>query len=206
MQKPTDKNSIDWTEVHRRIGRLQQSINGNWQPDAEHIQTILHERARDLAAPLESESAAQQFVELIEFSLARERYGIASAFVREVYPLTHLTPVPCTPDFVLGIINVRGEIISVIDIRKFFALPAAGLTDLNKVIILHNSKMIFGVLADFIVDVRAIALTAIQPASNIGGIRADYLAGVTAEGMAVIDTEKLLADKNIVIDENVAMT
>lgn len=203
MPKLTDKNPIDWTEVHRRVDRLQQSITVNWQPDADHIQTILQERARALATPLASDAAAPQLLELIEFSLARERYGIASAFVREVCPLTQLTPVPCTPDFVLGIINVRGEIISVIDIRKFFALPAAGLTDLNKVIIVHSDKMIFGVLADFIVDVRDIPLATIQPSSNIGGIRAEYLIGVTPEGVAVIDTEKLLTDKNIVVDENV---
>lgn len=203
MKKIAEKKSVDWKEIHKRLDRLQRSIDGNWQPDPDHVQHTLHERARNLATPQHEDSAPEQTLELIEFSLARERYGIASAFVREVCQLTHLTPVPCTPDFVAGIVNVRGEVISVIDIRKFFSLPEMGITDLNKVIILHSEKMIFGVLADFIVEVHAIELAAIQPSANISGIRAEYLQGVTPEGLAVIDVEKLLTDKNIVVDKSI---
>lgn len=203
MKKLPEEKIIDWAAIHNRLDRLQRSIDGNWQPAPDHIQNILHERACNLATPLDEDSAPQQALELIEFSLARARYGIASAFVREVCHLTQLTPVPCTPDFVAGIINVRGEVISVIDIRRFFSLPEIGITDLNKVIILHREKMIFGVLADFIVEVRPIELSAIQLSTNISGIRAEYLLGVTPEGLAVIDAEKLLTDKNIVVDKSI---
>ena len=92
-------------------------------------------------------------MEIVEFLLARERYGIEASYVREVYPLNDLTPVPCVPPFVLGIINVRGQIISVIDIKKFFDLPEKGLGDLNKVIIIESDDMEFGILADEIVGI-----------------------------------------------------
>lgn len=195
--------AIDWTDINRRLDHLRLAIEGDWRPQPERVQEILRERARALAQPTHVDSAPQQQLELLEFSLAHERYGIASACVREVYPLTDFTPVPCTPPFVLGIVNVRGEIVSVIDIRKFFGLPTSGITDLNKVIIIHNDAMLFGIVVDSILDVCRIALADLLPAANISGIGASYLLGVTPERMAVIDVEKLLDDKKIIVDEEV---
>jgi len=124
--------------------------------------------------------------------------------VREVYPLKELTPLPCTPPFVAGIVNVRGQVISVIDIKKFFDLPERGLTDLNKVIILSDGVMEFGILADAVVDVRNIPLEKIQSGlPTLTGIREDYLRGVTAERLVILDAEKLLTDGNIVVHEEV---
>ncbi|HEY3699514.1 MAG TPA: chemotaxis protein CheW [Spongiibacteraceae bacterium] len=197
------RQAIDWADINRRLEHLRLAIEGDWRPQPERVQEILRERARALALPTHVESAPQQQLELLEFSLAREHYGIASACVREVYPLTDFTSVPCTPPFVLGIVNVRGEIVSVIDIRKFFGLPTSGITDLNKVIIIHNDAMLFGIVVDSILDVRHIAVADLLPAANISGMRASYLLGVTPERMAVIDVEKLLGDKKIVVDEEV---
>lgn len=198
------RTPIDWSDIHRRLERAQRAVEGGWRPAPDLEQEILRERARDLARPVHVEEEARQQLELVEFMLAHERYGIASAYVREVYPLTDFTPVPCTPPFVLGIVNVRGEIVSVIDIRKFFELPPCGLTDLNKIIIVHAGEMLFGILVDSIVEVRDVAVADILPAGSISGVRAAYLLGVTPERMAVIDIEKLLSDDSIVVDEEVA--
>ena len=105
---------------------------------------LLKARARKLAQDNEKEKPAGESIEVVEFLLAYETYGIESSYVREICPLKDLTPVPCTPPFVLGIINVRGEIVSVIDMKKFFDLPEKGLTDLNKVLVLKNDRMEFG--------------------------------------------------------------
>jgi purine-binding chemotaxis protein CheW len=116
--------------------------------------------------------------------------------------LRELTPVPCTPPFVLGIINVRGEIVSVIDMKKFFDLPERGLTDMNKVIIVHDDKMEFGILADAILGVRSILREDIQPSlPTLTGIRAEYLQGMTKEPLVVLDTEKILSAKNLVVHD-----
>ncbi|HMF47507.1 MAG TPA: chemotaxis protein CheW, partial [Candidatus Saccharimonadales bacterium] len=109
---------------------------------------LLKARARELARDDAKEKTAGESIEVVEFLLAYETYGIESAYVREICPLKDLTPVPCTPRFVLGIINVRGQIVSVIDMKKFFDLPDQGLTDLNKVLVLRNDRMEFGLLAD----------------------------------------------------------
>jgi len=110
--------------------------------------SILKARARALAKEPEQAVAARSFIEITEFRLASETYGIESSFVREVYPLKDFTPLPGVPPFVLGIVNVHGQILSVVDLKKFFNLPDKGLGELNKVIILHNGRMEFGILAD----------------------------------------------------------
>lgn len=165
---------------------------------------ILLARARILAEPPEQE-ADTEYIEVVAFLLAYETYGIETAYVREVYPLRDLTPLPCTPPFIAGIVNVRGQVMSVIDIKKLFGLPAKGLTDLNKVVIIADGDMEFGILADAILDVRNIPLEEIQLGlPTLTGVREDYLKGVTAERLVVLDAGKLLHSSNIVVHEEVA--
>jgi purine-binding chemotaxis protein CheW len=165
-------------------------------------QQLLKARARELARNGEKEKPVGESIEVVEFLLAYEKYGIESSYVREIYPLRELTPVPCTPPFVPGIINVRGEIVSVIDMKKFFDLPERGLTDMNKVIIVHDDKMEFGILADAILGVRSILREDIQPSlPTLTGIRAEYLQGMTKEPLVVLDTAKILSAKNLVVHD-----
>ena len=101
---------------------------------------ILRDRARKYSTA-NVETAHVDAFEAVEFVLAHENYAVASEYISEIYPMTEMTPVPCTPNFVLGIINLRGHILSVIDVKKFFNLPEKGLTDLNKVIVLRSDTM-----------------------------------------------------------------
>jgi len=199
------KKSIDWREIERRMGAMRVAIEHAWTPAPEEAKRILKARAQALAREPEPAEAADAHIEIVEFILAYERYAVETHYVREVYPLENLTPLPCTPGFVLGIVNVRGEILSVIDIKKFFDLPEKGLTDLNKVIVLQAGNMLFGILADAIVGVRHIPLTDIQPSlPTLTGVREEYLKGVTPERLVVLDAEKLLTDEGIVVQEQVA--
>ncbi|HWB58754.1 MAG TPA: chemotaxis protein CheW, partial [Chthoniobacteraceae bacterium] len=100
--------------------------------------------------------------------------------------------------FIAGIINVRGQIVSVVDLKKFFDLPDKGLTDLNKVIILHDGRTEFGVLADSLHAVRHMPASALQPSlPTLTGVRTRYLKGITSERLVVLDAAKLLADPRI---------
>jgi purine-binding chemotaxis protein CheW len=165
---------------------------------------ILRERARQLAQPPEEETSAA-VIEVVMLLLAYETYAIETAYVREVYPLKDLTLLPCTPAFVAGIVNVRGQVMSVIDLKQLFELPVKGLTDLNKIVILSDGMMEFGILADAILGVQNIPLHEIEPVlPTLTGVREDYLKGITAEGVVVLDAAKLLHSDNIVIHEEVA--
>lgn len=203
--------TIDWNEIHGRLKAVHALIGKGFSPGPEEKKKVLRARAELLAKEPE-EREAGECIEVVEFLLAQEHYGIETRYVREVYPLRDYTPVPCTPSFVLGLINVRGQIISVIDIKKFFDMSEKGLSDLNKVIILRSDEpglskaggMEFGVLADAILGVRNIAVSEIQSSlPTLTGIREEFLRGVTGERTVVLDAEKLLADKNIIVHEEV---
>jgi purine-binding chemotaxis protein CheW len=164
---------------------------------------LLRERAQILARePAAPESGER--LEVVEFLLGHEHYGIETSFVREVHPLREMTPLPCTPSFVLGIINLRGEILSVVDIRKFFDIEPQGLVELNKVIVLRCATMEFGILADSVLGVRSIAVSGVQASlATITGMRADYLKGVTAGHLVLLDAGKMLTDRRMVVHEEV---
>lgn len=159
---------------------------------------ILKERAKALAkARVERDDAN---LEVVTFKLAHERYALELTHIREVHPLKALTPLPGTPDFVLGIVNIRGRILSVIDIKRFFDLPEKGLTDLNQVIILQSDEMEFGILADEILGTSSIPASNIQASlPTLTGIRAEYLKGVTGDRLVILDADRLLSDEKILV-------
>ncbi len=202
--KPRKPTTIDWDKVKQRLEAARVAVERVWAPAAEETQRILKARAQALAREPVPAGAVDERIEVVEFLLAHERYAIESSYVREVFLTENLTPLPCTPDFVLGIVNLRGEILSVIDIRKFFDLPENGLTDLDKIIVLQSGNMLFGILADAVTGVRRIPVTGIQPSlPTLTGVRQEYLKGVTLERTVILDGGKLLAAERIVVQEQV---
>jgi purine-binding chemotaxis protein CheW len=170
-------------------------------PDAAQI---LRARARALARPPAPVPAEETSLDVLEFRLAQERYALETRYVREVYPLKDLTPLPCTPPFVLGIVNVRGRILPVLDLKKLFDLPEQGVTDLHRIILIEGNGMECGLLADATVGVRSIPLDSLQPSlPAFTGIRSAFLKGVTAERLVVLDVARILADPKIIVDEEV---
>jgi purine-binding chemotaxis protein CheW len=170
--------------------------------NAEERSSILKERARILARKGERERTAGEFLDVVGFRLASETYAVEGAFVREVHPLKDITPLPAMPPFVLGIVNLRGQILSVVDLRIFFDLPVSGLGDLNKIIVIRDERMEFGVLADSIIGARSIPRAVIQPPlPTLAGIGMEYLMGITVEGLVILDAERILGDERIVVDQ-----
>ena len=168
------------------------------------IRIKLKNRAIAMAQETEQKRAASTTIEVITFTLAAETYGIESAFVREVCPLRDFTPVPGVPPYIFGIINVRGQILPIVDIKKFFNLPEKGLGELDKVIILRDEWMEFGILADVVNGTQAIAVEDILAAPpTVTGIGEKYLKGVTKESLILLNAERLLTDKSIVVNEEV---
>jgi len=197
--------AVDWRDVHSRLETDRKAIERGWSPGPEETQKVLKARAQVLARETKAAQELEDSIEVIEFVLAHERYAVESSFVREVYPLKDLTPLPCTPAYVLGIVNVRGQILSIIDIKKFFDLPQKGLTDQNKVIILRAGSMEFGILADLIIGTRMVSMGELQPSLlTLTGIREAYLKGVTTDRRVILDAGKLLSDTKIVVHEQVS--
>jgi purine-binding chemotaxis protein CheW len=165
---------------------------------------ILRERAQALARVVSPAPTADTMLELLEFGLASERYAVECRYVEDVQPLRELTPLPCTPAFLAGIVNVRGRIVPVLDLKKFFELPERGLTDLHRTIIVRGDDFEIGLLADVILGIRSMPATSLQPSlPTLTGIRADYLKGVAEGRLVVLAVDRILRDPKIVIHEEV---
>ena len=144
--------------------------------------------------------------DVMGFTLMNEHYGIETAHVREVYPAMKVTPIPCTPHFVVGAINVRGDIIAVINLKTYFELPVSESSSSGEVIIVEAGDSLFGVLADSTIGVSFIYHSDIQaPSPALSGIRAESLRGVTRDQMFVLDIPGMLADKKLWVHEEVAV-
>ena len=168
------------------------------------IRTILKNRAIAMAQVPVQKKEASVIIEVIAFTLVSEIYGIESVFVKEVYTLTDFTPLPGVPSYIFGIINVRGQILPVIDLKKFFNLPEKGLGELNKVIILSNGQMEFGILADVVLGTQSIELEDIKVVPpTVTDIGEKYLKGITKDHIVMLDAERILNDEKIMVNEQV---
>ncbi len=164
---------------------------------------ILRARARAFAREPERETA-EATIEVVEFSLADERYALETACIAEVYPLEDLMPLPCTPAFVLGLVNVRRRIFPVLDLKRFFDLPEQGITDLHRILLVDAQGQKFGIVADAIAGVRQIPLSHLQPAlPTMNGIRVEYLKGITPDRLVVLNGNAIAADRRILVHEEV---
>lgn len=185
-----------------KTNALTQELLGGGPGRQQNKLEILRRRAAAFACAAPKTDEEREVIEIVEFNLDNERYAVESVHVREVYPLRNLTPVPCTPAFIIGIINIRGRILSIINLKTFFDLSNQALGNLNKVIILHSNEMEMGVLADQVTGTARIRVDQLQPAlPTMTGARKDYLKGIGPGELVVLDAAKILADQKLIIKE-----
>ncbi|TCT21261.1 chemotaxis protein CheW [Thiobaca trueperi] len=134
----------------------------------------------------------------VTFSLAEETYAIDVLQVQEVLKLTDIAPVPGVPDYILGIINLRGDVVTVIDARRRMMLPERELDDASRIVIIDVDNQNVGILVDSVAEVVQISPDAVDPAPAVGNDQTSrFILGVTstAEGLTIlIDINKLLSD------------
>jgi purine-binding chemotaxis protein CheW len=193
---------IDWTEVHRRMAKTEAAIMRTGRASGEETRAVLKARAEALARGKSEGSNTRQLLEVVSFLFGQEKYGVETRYVREVLPMNDLTPLPGTPPFVLGIVNVRGQVVSVIDLRRLFDLPLSGVSDMDRIIVLSHDGMEFAVMGNAILGVTQVPVDELQPAlPTLTGLRGEYLKGVTKDRMAVLDGARLLSDERIIVRE-----
>ncbi|MBI9076666.1 MAG: chemotaxis protein CheW [Desulfatibacillum sp.] len=204
-QKSMDKVDLSveerWAEVRKQLNAARASYEEAGELTGDEVKKALKKRAKALASrSKDEEKEASANLEVVEFLLAHEKYAVELSCIKEVYPFRDCTPIPCTPSFVLGVINVRSRILSVVDLKSFFDLPKQKVSDNSRVIILADDDMEFGVLADELKGVNSIPIEKIQPSlPTLTGVRAQYLKGVTAGGLVILDGFQILRDKRIIV-------
>ena len=193
------KEEIHLTELYENSESV---MTKPFEATPEEKRTILRSRAKRLSQEPERKGWTKNILRFWSFSSPTRPMPLRPVFVREVYPMTELTPLPCTPAFVFGLINVRGQILTVMDMKKFFDLPERGITNLNKVIVVRKDAMELGILADEIIGIRNIPASRLHPPlPTMTGIHAEYLKGVTGERLIVLDMEISDRQKLIVHEE-----
>ncbi|MBI9068212.1 MAG: chemotaxis protein CheW [Salinivirgaceae bacterium] len=166
--------------------------------------TILKQRADKLSISLEKKVVSGEQIKVLEFLLSTEKYAIDSTYINEVISISEITPLPCTPDFIVGIINLRGKIISVMDIKKFLSISGADTANIKKVIIVKHSDIELGIIADEILGNSIIQLNEIQTkVTSITDVNKNFITGVTNKKLIVLDIKELLLSEKIIINEEI---
>mgnify|MGYP002725531686 CR=1 FL=1 len=171
---------------------------------------ILEERARVLAKARAKEADKDEIMRLVTFKVGEERYGVDTALLLEIKPLkaNEWSLVPGTPDFIVGAVNIRGRIYSVMDIAHYLGLPLRPISETTHVILVKGGKregedeMELCILADDVPQVTSIPVAKVQPSPDTGsGSTQKYVRGVMDDLLAILDLDRLLADPGIVVNE-----
>lgn len=163
---------------------------------------LLQKRALMISRRLSEPEGDSRTIMVVEFLLTPELYVVDTTFVTEVLPLRNLTPIPGTPPYVIGIMNMRGKIISVVNLKSFFNLPQKGLSAQNRVVVMRYQEMEFGIVTDGITLTRRIDIeTLSRPPALQQDSGSEYISGLTTEGLILLNAKALLTSKSIVVNQ-----
>lgn len=161
---------------------------------------IFRARAETLAAGGKQQEYKQGAIETVLFSIAKERYAIESIYIREAYSLKELTKLPCVPPFVVGVIQVRRKIYSVIDLRKLFDLRIQ--ESAAKALILEKEKMAFGILVEEVLGMKDVYPSELQqPLPSMTGILLEFVKGITKDKIVVLNGSAILNSSSLIVEQ-----
>lgn len=143
-------------------------------------------------------SSDDPILQWVTFRLDSETYGINVMQVQEVLRHTEIAPVPGAPIYVLGIINLRGNVVTVIDTRQRFGLQSAPVTEQTRIVIIEADRQVVGILVDSVAEVVYLRQSEIETAPNVGTDEsAKFIQGVcnkNDELLILVDLEKMMTD------------
>ena len=144
-------------------------------------------------------AVGDEVIQLVTFRLKDETYGINVMQVQEVLRISEIAPVPGAPGYVLGIINLRGNVVTGIDTRTRFGLPTGELDDASRIVIIESEQQVVGILVDSVAEVVELRQSEIDSAPNTGNEESSrYIQGVASRDddlLIVVDLNKLLTEE-----------
>ncbi len=189
-------SNIDWDAVW-------QSLDWSTAQKAGDVERTLAQRAENYARPTDAhELADEDTLKVLVFVRGQERYAIPVAYVMQGLTTHKITPLPCAPGFYRGVINLRGRVLSVLDIRQFWGLPAEDPPGLPKLIVVQAPSLEVAILADDVLEMASIQVQDIVPPLT-AGIGLEHVQGVSPRGTVIIDVESLSADRRLRVYEEV---
>jgi purine-binding chemotaxis protein CheW len=194
-----------WQEIHGRIEALSHDLSG--EITEEELHDLWYRRALELSRSQEARADAGGSLKMITFRLGSDRYGVSLEMVREIQRAGRITPVPTAPDFVSGVVNLRGNVLSVVDIRVFFSLPGVVMGEKTRILVVEDEGLIVGILVEKVDEIVDVSMEGVKPPLSLDkGITEDYIQGIAThrgEMLIIIDLEKILKNPRLVVEENV---
>lgn len=145
-----------------------------------------------------AQASNDSILQCVTFRLQDEIYGINVMQVQEVLRVTEIAPVPGAPHYVLGIINLRGNVVTVVDTRERLGLDAKEMDESTRIVIIEAEKLVVGILVDAVAEVVDLRMSEIESAPSVGNDESSkYIQGVASregELLILVDLNKLLND------------
>ncbi|WP_372873854.1 chemotaxis protein CheW [Pseudomonas sp.] len=146
-----------------------------------------------------AQGAEDPILQWVTFRLDNETYGINVMQVQEVLRHTEIAPVPGAPSYVLGIINLRGNVVTVIDTRQRFGLDSAAVTDNTRIVIIEADKQVVGIMVDSVAEVVYLRQSEVETAPNVGNDEsAKFIQGVcnkNGELLILVELDKMMSEE-----------
>lgn len=215
-ERKADGSKVDWETVRRRV--LNSSARLAWMDDMpqEDLEKTWAQRASVVAQVIENGETGEQ-LDIAVVRLGQEVYGLEVDYIFEIRALDNLTRVPRVPEWVAGVVNLRGRIISVLDLPRFLGLPRVAKEDKNEadshdLVVVETSTMELAIQVDEVLAIEALPVSQIQEATSaVRGIQAEYMRGIvipTQSGadtipLLILDLPSLLADKRLIVHEDI---
>jgi purine-binding chemotaxis protein CheW len=143
----------------------------------------------------------EQVFQWVTFKLENETYGINVLNVQEVQRYSEISPIPGAADFVLGMINLRGKVITVVDTRAKFGLSEYSIDDDSRILILESDQHVIGLLVDSVAEVNSIKGSEIDDAPNVGNTESSrFIQGVCNKNdtlLVLLDSDKILSEEEM---------
>jgi len=200
-QRRIDSEGV-WQEIRRRIEQLDRLENAE-QP-AQDLEALWRRRAHELATA-DRDREVGELLTLVLLRLGADRYAVPITSVREILRVGRLTPVSTAPAFVLGVINLRGVILTVLDLRVFFGLEPVPVGAEARIVVAEGGGMVVGFLVEQVEEIVDLPAAQVKPPlSPAKGMVEDYVVGIAAhrdQMVVLIDLEKVLSNPRIVVDE-----
>lgn len=177
------------------------SLQLDAQLDQQRTLEVLQARARALARPAARESL-EKSIALLVFKLGEQRYSVPLERIFEILTAGAITPIPGTPPFIKGVINVRGQIFTLVDLAAYFSVASEAADSERSVLIVGDSSGLMGFLVDDVVGIAHHHPTEIHNLKlNLPGVKGDYISGSTADAVAVLNLDELLSDRKMIVED-----
>ena len=185
-----------WNELWDALNQTARLLSQDEPVDPQALEA----RTLQLAKPLDREST-QEVSRALVFALGNERYAWAAESVRAIARVGRLTPVPSTPSYYSGVVSLRGQVLSVMDLRIFLGMPPLDSPG-EFMIVVAGAGLEIAVLATEVFDVIDLPMDSLAPASG-AGLDMDLVIGVTGDGLTLLDAEALLKRERLRVESEI---